>query len=241
MILSILAYRCLSFSKYVPSPSMNVPLLTNVLQNSQSFFQASRSASTLDPVLTSSCNVVVQSCSAVMANWALRMRSSAACSQDYDRQQPTVRQAYNGLISYDVLYRAMCMRAVPTAANNQSSDFCYTDAITNTTSPTDSYPYYLPLGVALPAGSMPTCSKCLQDTMGMFAEVARNKSSPLSLTYVDGAQKVNIRCGPNFVNQTVQGARGSGAGTGLATLVPSIGLLALTTMVLGLVEVVGFI
>ena len=135
----------------------------------------------------------------------------------------------------------MCMRSTPTAANNQSSDFCYTNAITNTTSPTDSYPYYLPLGVNLPGPSMPTCSKCLQDTMGMFAEVAKNRSSPLSLTYVDGASQVNIRCGPNFVNQTVQGAKGSGAGSGLSTLVPSMGILALTTTVLVLVEVMGFL
>ncbi|KAG8526850.1 uncharacterized protein KY384_008279 [Bacidia gigantensis] len=211
------------------------------LQNSQSFFTASRLSSTLDPVISASCYVVPQACAAVMANWALRMRSSSACSQDYDRQQPTVRQAYNGLISYQVTYSAICMKAVPSAANNQSSDYCYTNAVTNTSSPTDVYPYYLPLGVSLPAGSLPTCSKCLQDTMGMFADVARNKSSPLSITYVDAAQQINIACGNAFVNATPPGVKAASAANTLAASIPSVGFVALTTVVLAAMEVVGLL
>ena len=187
-----------------------------------SFFSASRNSSTLDPVLSASCNIVFPACSTLMASYAQSLRSSSACSQDFDRQNPTVRQAYNGLISYDVLYRTSCLKAVPSPQNNQSTDYCYTNAVTNTSSPTDSYVYYLALGVALPAGSMPTCSQCLKDTMGLFAAAAGNKTQPLSLTYVDAASLVNVQCGPSFVNASVPGASGSSSGAAAMASVPSL-------------------
>ena len=81
----------------------------------------------------------------------------------------------------------------------------------------------------------------MQDTMGMFSQVAKNKSSPLSLTYVNAAQQINLQCGPSFVNQTIPGVKGSGAGNGLAASIPSLNVLALTTVVLGVGEVVGFL
>ena len=68
----------------------------------------------------------------------------------------------------------------------------YVDAVTNVSSPGDSHVYYLPLGVNLPGASRPTCSTCMQETMGIFQEYAGNASHPLSNTYLPAAQQMNI-------------------------------------------------
>lgn len=75
--------------------------------------------------------------------------------------------------------------------------------MTNTSSPTDSYPYYLAVGVALPAGARPTCNKCLKDAMAIFATAAGNASQPLSRIYVGAANQINIGCGTDFVDSSV--------------------------------------
>jgi hypothetical protein len=116
-----------------------------------------------------------------------------------------IRQAYAGLITYDVLYRASCLKnnPDPQATGQNNNNYCFANAITNTSNPTDSYIYYLPLGIPLPPGSLPTCSGCLKDTMALFATAASNKSQPLNLDYVDAATMVDRDCGPNFVNATM--------------------------------------
>lgn len=149
-----------------------------------------------------------------MSSFTTDLRSNSACEQDYDRQQPLVRQAYAGLLSYDVLYKASCTKNQPSSEQNDSN-YCFANAVTNMSSPTDSYVYYLPLGIPLPAGSLPTCDGCLKEVMGVFASAASNKTHPLSLNYLDAAQQINQDCGPEFVNGTV-GASGSGQSTGAA-------------------------
>ena len=185
-----------------------------------SFFLASRSVATITQTLDASCNVVSNTCSALMSSYALELRSTSYCSDDYNRQNPIVRQAYNGLLAYDVLYRASCEHAQPTASNNQSSDYCFADAVTNSSAPTDSYIYYLPLGIPLPADSQPTCDKCLKNVMADFQTQAGNQSQPISLTYAQGAQVVNQQCGPNFVNQSAP-TTGGGSGKSISTASPT--------------------
>lgn len=84
------------------------------------------------------------------------------------------------------------------------SQLGFADAITNNSSPSDSYPYYLPLGVELPGGARPTCNDCLEETMGIYANAASNASQPISQTFQDAAEQVNMGCGPNFINSTVE-------------------------------------
>ena len=173
-----------------------------------------------------------------MASFALDLRSSSACSSDYDKQQPTVRQAYNGLVSYDLLYRSICTKSTPSAANNNSADFCYTNAVTNLSSPTDSYIYFLPLGITLPASSQPTCSQCLKQTMELYGPAARNKSQPVSLTYANAAQQVNLNCGPDFVNQSIPGVSGSGAG---AVTGPRLGVVVMGVAIVFASQTLGLV
>jgi len=155
------------------------------------------------------------------------------CGPDYQNRHPMVLQAYNGFVAYQSLYQAGCLR-------DSTGNYCtwshhiragiskltstlrlgFANAITNTTSNTDSYPYYLPLGVGLPGGSRPTCNSCLRDTMAIFNTAAANRTQPVSQTYSDASQQINMGCGPEFANTTVaNGAPALGTGGGLAPLV----------------------
>ena len=85
---------------------------------------------------------------------------------------------------------------------------------------------------------MPTCSQCLKDTMGLFAQDAGSKSQPLSSTYVNAAAQVNMHCGPSWVNSSVPGASGSGGAVGAPA--PSSGRISFAvTVASGLVYLLG--
>jgi hypothetical protein len=131
-----------------------------------------------------------------MASFAQQLRSSSNCQQDWERQNLLVSQAYNGLIAYEPLYKAGCLK-------DDNQKYCFANAITNTTSPSDLHVYFLPLGMPLPGPSQPTCSKCLAETMNIFQDAASNRSQPISPTYVDAAQMIGVTCGPTFINTTL--------------------------------------
>lgn len=132
-----------------------------------------------------------------MASLAVEIRSDANCGDDYNAQNPMVLQAYDGFIAYQPLYHAGCLKDVETGS------YCFTDAATNASSPTSSYIYYLPLGIALPSTTKPTCSTCLQDTMAIFASAATNSSQPVSTDYGSAASLIDGVCGDAFVNASV--------------------------------------
>ncbi|KAL8709587.1 MAG: hypothetical protein Q9220_005679 [cf. Caloplaca sp. 1 TL-2023] len=176
-----------------------------LLQNSMSFFSVSKSKESITRTLDATCKVVEPTCNTLMSSFATQLRQDSNCGSDYRRQQPLVLSAYNGLVAYDPLYKAGC------AKDEQSGDYCFANAITNASSPTDSYPYYLPLGIALPGGSSPSCTSCLKNTMDIFNQAANAKTQqPLLATYGAAAQMVDVGCGPNFANLTVSGAKSAG-------------------------------
>lgn len=106
--------------------------------------------------------------------------------------------AYNGLVAYEVLYKAGCAR------DGGTGNYCFANAITNTSSPTDNNPYYLPLGIPLPGGSKPSCTTCLRETMQIFNEGASGKNQQaLIRTLPAAAQMINVGCGPGFANGTI--------------------------------------
>ena len=181
-----------------------------------SFFDASRSLSAITTVLNASCSVFLPTCSTLMSSFALTLRSSAACQEDYNNENPQVRQAYAGLLAYDVSYNASCLKNTPTPGDpdphQSNQNYCFANAITNKTSPSDSYVYYLPLGMRLPSGSLPTCDSCLLKTMDVYADAASNKSQPINLDYVDSATMINEMCGPNFVTANIPNAGSYSAG-----------------------------
>ena len=152
-----------------------------------------------------------------MSSFALTLRSSTACQDDYNSENPQVRQAYAGLLAYDVSFTASCLKNSPAPGDpdkqQDNDNYCFANAVTNVSSPTDSYVYYIPLGITLPSGSLPTCDACLTATMASFAAAAANRTQPLNLDYVASATMINEMCGPAFVNASIPTA-GAGSGGG---------------------------
>ncbi|KAI9839147.1 MAG: hypothetical protein M1819_003140 [Sarea resinae] len=131
-----------------------------------------------------------------MNSLAMQIREDINCGADYRLQNPIVIQAYNGLVAYDPLYHAGCLK-------DSNNNYCFANAVTNTSSPSDSYIYYLALGIALPGGLTPTCNMCLQNTMAILSAAAANTSQPVSTDYAAAAQELDVGCGPSFANSTI--------------------------------------
>ncbi|KAF2205914.1 hypothetical protein GQ43DRAFT_361348 [Delitschia confertaspora ATCC 74209] len=211
------------FKKFLSNDMMNAcHPFSLLLQTSSSFFDASKSFARITNTLEATCNVNTTICLPVMQDFAQQIRDESNCAVDYANDNPSVVQAYNGLIAYQPLYQASCLR-------DSGGSYCFANAITNASAVTDSYPYYLPLGVTLPGGARPTCSTCLQDTMAIFSSFAGNTTQPISRTYSDAAQHIDMICGPTFVNKTATPLK-AGAPSGRAADMPVTGTVTLLTM-----------
>jgi hypothetical protein len=158
---------------------------------------------------------------------ANNLTTSENCADDYADQNPTVLAAHTGLIAYMPLYTASCLK------NPVTSSYCYADAVTNASSPTDSYVYYLALNTSLPGGSQPTCDSCLQNTMAVFDAAAASRSQPVASTYIAAAQQINVNCGPGFVNASLPAAV-SLSSTTFGGPSPLLGLVTMMACVLGM-------
>jgi hypothetical protein len=186
-------------------------------QTSSAFFDASKSFVRITQTLEATCKSNLTTCRNIMNNRARGLISNNNCGVDYANDNPQVLQAYNGLLAYEPLYQASCLR-------DASGSYCYANAVTNSSATTDSYPYYLPLGVSLPGGARPTCNSCLQDAMAIFSSFAGNNTQPVSKTYNAAAQQIDLACGPTFVNKTAIPLKGAASGT-TPSLIPTISLI----------------
>ena len=152
---------------------------------------------TLNQILNLSCSADLQSCKDVMSSYVKTLKAPGGCGADYQAQNPDVMEAYQGLLAYESVYYATCLRS------NQTNAYCFTDAITDASNPTSSYIYYLPLGLSLPAGTTPACNQCLATTVNNFAAYAGNGTLPLSSVYGEAVQQIDLACGPKFVTAQV--------------------------------------
>ncbi|TVY81546.1 hypothetical protein LSUE1_G006993 [Lachnellula suecica] len=191
-----------------------------LLQNSVSFFQAEKSLVKITQVLDATCAANVTTCTTLMTSFASNITQTAACASDFSSQNPLIQQARQGLLAYKPIYQASCLKDASTNA------YCFANAITNASSPSDNYIYYLPLNISLPGGSLPTCNSCLQNTMAVFEAASADRGSALASDYVDAAMQVNVNCGPNFVNTSLASPVKAGAPSS-AYLHSNTGLLAL--------------
>jgi len=147
--------------------------------------------------------------------------SNKACAKDLELENPLATQAYAGFLNYDTLYAASCLTSASTG------NYCYADAVSNTSAPTSSHIYYVPLGAMLTPATRPACTPCLQDTMAIFAAAAGDKKSGFKGDYAQAAQVVDLTCGPGFVQPGP--ASNEGAMTGPSSM---LGLVALAAMLL---------
>jgi hypothetical protein len=167
--------------------------------------------------LDATCKVNATQCRNVTDSFARELLSDTACKADYEEDNPLVLQAYNGLVAYQPAYQASCLR-------DDEGSYCFANAVSNSSSPGDAYPYYLPIGQEIPGGSRPTCNTCLQQAMSVFARYGNNATQPLSRTYTSAAQQISISCGATFVNVTAAPLKGGAPATS-ASLTPTITLI----------------
>ncbi|KIV91793.1 hypothetical protein PV10_06296 [Exophiala mesophila] len=168
------------------------------LQNSYSFIRVERDESLLEQTLDAACKAPLAICQPLLAGIARDLIDSRNCGSDFSRQNPLVMQAYNGLIAYEPVYRATCLK------NTVTGTYCFTEAILNSTNPTEFYPYYTAIGMSLPATIQPSCTECLRNVMEVFASYAEDATQPLAKTYLPCANQVTAHCGADFARTDVQ-------------------------------------
>ncbi|KAF4814648.1 hypothetical protein CGCSCA5_v007648 [Colletotrichum siamense] len=174
--------------------------LSMLLQGSRSFFEAEKKLLSIVKVLDATCSADVDFCTTYLNGVASNLTLAANCGSDYEAGNPIVMQAYLGMKSYEMLYKATCL------TDPDTSMYCFANAVTNLTTPSNVYFYYLPLNMTLPGSANPTCGSCLRRTMEIYQTYTSNRKLPISYTYEDAASQVNTICGPEYVNITLLAA-----------------------------------
>ena len=162
-----------------------------------------------------------------MQSYAAQLKDPANCGDDFNKQQPVVLRAYQGLVAYQPIMQAGCLKADPSKVSDSkgsSNEYCLTNSV-NASNQADMSLYFVPLGIALPNNSHPTCSSCTQQTMAVFANAAQNMSTPIGQDYSPAAALVNQGCGSSFVNATVQALAGTGGTSAASSSVASTAIL----------------
>jgi hypothetical protein len=126
-----------------------------------------------------------------MANYATNITTDGACKQDLASENPLITYAHLGLMAYQPLYRASCLKNPSTAA------YCFADAITNYNNSADAYIYFLPLNISLVGGSQPTCTSCLKQTMNVFEAATSDRKLWAILRQFQLSSRSHLR-GPNI-------------------------------------------
>lgn len=162
-------------------------------------------------MLDESCAADVSSCADFMSEAAKNLTRNENCGAEFNNNLSTVMQAYRGLKVYELIYSVSCLQ------NPETNMYCYANAVTNLSTSSDAFLYFLPYDEKLPGSSTPTCNWCNQETMAIFNAAAADRSQGIASTYEDAARQVNAICGPNFVNGTLPEAVESAAAWALAT------------------------
>lgn len=161
-----------------------------------------------------------------MTNLATNLVSDDNCGSDYQLGNSVVVKAYLAMLAYAPIYTATCLK------DPDTSMYCFASAVTNLTNPTNPYFYYLPLNKSLPGSSLPSCNKCLQETMSVFHSATADRKQQIANTYVSAAEQVNTICGPNFVQEELAvEASTSGGPRSVPTGSPSLWLLGSVALI----------
>lgn len=171
--------------------------MSMLLRNSHSFFQTVRSATALSHVLDISCDADVDKCSAYMTDLAGRLLSKDACGDDFKDGNSIVTDAYTNMVAYEPIYRTTCLK------NPNTTDYCFVDAATNSDNSADYSVYFLPFDSSITNAPFPTCNKCLQASMDVFADFAEKDGQFLTRSYLPSAEGINNKCGSDFANLNI--------------------------------------
>ncbi|KAI8634839.1 hypothetical protein F5Y19DRAFT_469889 [Xylariaceae sp. FL1651] len=197
-----------------------------LLQGSQSFFEAEKSPFMISVVLDAACKADVNMCTDYLNTLANQLIADNNCGKEYKLQNALVVQAYQGMKTYETVYKATCLKN----ADSNDSSYCFASAVTNATTASNAYLYYLPFNSTLPQSAVPACASCTSQTMEIYQAATSNRKAEISYTYVSAAEQINSICGDNFVNTTLAAAVDSGATVSLYTTSPTLLLLSFVFM-----------
>ncbi|KAJ5934103.1 hypothetical protein N7466_003650 [Penicillium verhagenii] len=186
-----------------------------LFENSNGFFHDLSSATTTARVLDTACSEPVIECQSIMNSLATKMLDGSNCGPDYEAGNSVVTDTYQQLMAYEPVYRATCL------INTLTDDYCFVDAVTNTTAANDYNVYFIPIGNTLTKGTL-TCNECLKATMDIYAEWAKVDGQSLDSTYLPSAKIVNEYCGSGFADTNITiGSDSVTAGAGLTVPLPN--------------------
>lgn len=158
---------------------------------------------------------------------AKKMLQKDNCGPDYEANNSFVHTVYRDLMAYEPMFRATCL------TNPKTNNYCFVDAVTNTSAPNSYDVYFVPLGNILGSGNV-TCDQCLQATTDIFAHWATVDGQSLDTTYVPSARVVNHECGAHFANVTLTtGTDHTKASAGLRSPLPDFRITASFGLVIG--------
>lgn len=208
------------------------------IRTSSEFGSISRSFARITRLLETACAAPKEKCSRIMIDLADKIVEDNACGADYGLGNPLVVMARDGFLSFPYVRDATCL------INPDTDNYCFADSSSNTTNTSGVYPFYIGVGLVFPSGTRPLCNRCLEAVMQIYAEAAQDKEQPASQVYNDAAGKINIGCGPSFVDQVPVTSSGASAlspqirrewmplGLPLHDALPyAIGMLLLTNMI----------
>ncbi|GKZ22217.1 hypothetical protein AbraIFM66951_007493 [Aspergillus brasiliensis] len=177
----------------------NCHAISLLLRDSTSFFHSLTSAPTTSSILDTACASNVTTCTTTLNSLASSLLQSSTCLHDYNAGNQVIVSAYTDLITYAPIYRATCLQSPVT------KNYCFVDAVTNTSNAVDYDVYFVPYGSAISSKPWPTCNECLQATLNVYKEYASVDGQPLAGSYLPTAKGVNGVCGSGFadVNVTV--------------------------------------
>lgn len=88
-----------------------------LLQTSHGFFEAEKNFFQTTQSLEAGCSADYDVCNTLMQSLATQLKSAGNCMSDFGNENQIVMQAYNGLISYPVMYKAACLK-------DDEGDYC---------------------------------------------------------------------------------------------------------------------
>ncbi|KAM3498389.1 hypothetical protein MY10362_008289 [Beauveria mimosiformis] len=200
--------------------------ISMMLRTSTSFFEAEKQLVSIVRVLDATCAPDATQCDTFLTQAAKNLLDSSNCKKEYEAGQAQVTEALDGLRAYRVLRAATCLQDPAT------QNYCFASAVTNVINPSDIFFYSMPLGLALPGASTPSCGVCTTQTMAVFHAATGDRNQQITGTYREAARQVNTVCGPGFVNDTATSAAGrAGAAAGDTTTMFAVAFATLLSLV----------
>lgn len=164
---------------------------------------SSPGATTLASSSLSSSGSGAMTCSAWFSQLTTDIQKKSNCASDLADKNAVANQALMAFQNYDLMQQAACLKDADTGV------YCYIQAVN--TSLNDAYLYNLPVGTQLPSTATPTCSRCSQALLGVYANAINNGTSyaPILKGSLGNATLiVENQCGQSWVTRVTSSAGG---------------------------------